>query len=176
MIDGGDERRQLGPLPVADSREYLACQRDVGSDKARDLTQLHLKGDHGQRWSHRSRGLRRAHRSQGDEAGLSDDAPGGHYCSEVRAILDGERSAGLQQGQCCVTEPVDPLHAGECVSEVAGHGRRVSDRGEDCGDLLAVGGRHESEVDQIELEFRRDLTEDNSNPWEHLRYDSRCRF
>jgi len=36
-------------------------------------------------------------------------------------------------------------------------------------DLLAVGGRHEPKIDQIELEFRRDLTEDDSNPWEHLR-------
>jgi hypothetical protein len=43
VIDGGDERRPLGPLPVADSREYLACQRDVGSDKACDLIQLHLE-------------------------------------------------------------------------------------------------------------------------------------
>ena len=76
-IDGGDERRQLGPLLVADGREYLACQRDVGPDKARDLTQLHLKGDHGQRRPDRGRGLRRAHRSHGDEAGLTRRSAGG---------------------------------------------------------------------------------------------------
>ena len=167
-IDGGDEPRQFGPPLVADGREYLARQRDVGPDKARDLTQLHLKGDHGQRWPDRGRGLRRAHRSHGDEAGLSG-AAGGDYCSEVRAVLDGERSAGLQQGLCRVADPVEPLHAGECVSKVAGHGCRVSDRGEDCGDLHAVGGRHEPEVDQIRLELRRDLTEDDSNTGEHLR-------
>ncbi len=103
------------------------------------------------------------------------EATGGHHCSEVRAILDGERSAGLQPALCRVADPVEPLHAGECVSEVAGHGRRVSDRGEDRGDLRAVGSRDEPEVDQVGLEFCRDLTADDGNPWEHLHQDCRRR-
>ncbi|CAM5717975.1 hypothetical protein SMICM304S_10851 [Streptomyces microflavus] len=63
--------------------------------------------------------------------------------SEVRTVLDGERSAGLQQGLCRVGDPVEPLHTGEGGSEVAGQGRRITDRGKDGGELLPVGGRNE---------------------------------
>lgn len=176
LIHGGDQRRQLGPLPVADGREHLARQRDVGSDKACDLTQLHLEGDHGQRRPDGGRVPGGAHRVHGDEAGLGDDAATGREDrSEVRTVLDGERSAGLQQGLCRVGDPVEPLHTGEGGSEVAGQGRRITDRGKDGGELLPVGGRNEPEVDQIELEFRRDLAEDNSDPREHLGQDRRCR-
>lgn len=59
------------------------------------------------------------------------DVAASHYRSEVPTVLDGERRAVVQQGLCRAADPVEPLHAGERVSEIADRGRRVPYRGED---------------------------------------------